>query len=175
MSRLLLNLDELNIRHEQFEEMRLKIYDEILQNCHNKIKKFNNDFKKYECLFSPPVFIIGKPPYNFPDLISYMIKSLRGNGLRAEWLPQKRSIYVSWRKSDIDMNRYHTHFSEITYNSDMTQQMSIVKVNPVEITETKGSSTSRKKKKDEKPVQHLAMLEYGPGAQDLIPINVKGM
>lgn len=174
MSRLLLNLDELNVRHEQAEEVRTKIYDEILQCCHNKIKKFNNEFKKYDCLFAPPVFIIGKPPYNYPDLIAYLIRSLRGNGLRTDWLPQKRSLYVSWRKMDIDMNQYHNHFSDITYNSDMTQQLSIVKVNTVEPLAVKGSS-SKKKKNEEKPVQHLAMLEYGPGAKDMIPINAKGM
>lgn len=179
MSDLLLNLDELHSRHDKTEENRLKIFRGILKSCHNKIRKFNLEFNKQDCLFEPPVFIIGKPPYNYLELINYMITSLRKNGVRAEWLSSKKAIYISWRKSDTDLNKYHSHFtnmanvSNIMYagnDDNSSQQFSILSVQPHD------TSASKKKKKqnEKKPIQHIAMLEYSPGVKDFIPINLGG-
>jgi hypothetical protein len=172
MSKLLLNLDELNLRHEKSEQNRTKLFDEILMSCHNKIKKYNKDFKKQECLFAPPPFIVGKPPYNFNDLTNYLMESLRKNGLRVEWLPQKASIYVSWKPIDVDINQYHQHFSDTVYSDDFEQQLTVMTVRP----KREPATTTKKKKTNEKPVlQHVAMVEYGMNTKDLIPINVKGL
>jgi len=172
MSNLVLNLDELNIRHEKTEQNRIKLFDEILNSCHNKIRKYNKEFKKQECLFAPPPFIIGKPPYNFIDLTNYLIDSLRKNGLRAEWLSSKASIYISWKPIDINIDQYHSHFSNTVYSDDLAQQLTVMAVRPPV---DKKPTTKKKKKTDEKPVlQHVAMIEYGANTKDLIPVNVKG-
>lgn len=172
MSKLLLNLDELNKRHECVEENRIKLFEEILRSCHNKIKKYNNDFKKQDCLFEPPVFIIGKPPYNYVSLVDFLITSLKKNGLRAEWLSNKKAIYVSWRKNDINIHQYQNHFTNTTYNDDLTQHYSVMSVQPVETT----NKTKKKKKPNEtQPVQHVVMMEYRPGVKDYIPININGL
>jgi len=173
MSNLLLNLDELNVRHEKSEQNRVKLFDEILASCHNKIKKYNKEFKKQECLFAPPKFVIGKPPYNFVDLTNYLIDSLKKNGLRAEWLSHKAAIYISWKPIDLNIDQYHSHFSHTVYSDDFEQQLAIKTVRP---SVDKVTTAKRKKKADEKPVlQHVAMLEYGVNTKDLIPINVKGL
>jgi hypothetical protein len=183
MSNLMLNLDELNVPHEQSEHNRMKIYDDILKSCHNKIQKYNKEFKKQECLFEPPTFIIGKPPYNYVDLVNYLITSLRNNGLRAEWLPDRRSLYVSWKKSDVDMDKYHQHFTNVVYTSDVntsdvnisdsSQQLSMFEVKPFE---RQNQGTKRRKKvNDRPPPQHMAMFEYRPGIRDLVPVNLKGI
>lgn len=172
MSNLLLNIDELNVRHERSEENRVRLFDEILKTCHNKIKKYNSEFKKQDCLYAPPVFILGRPPYNYVELVDYLITSLQKNGLRAEWLSNKKAIYISWRKMDVNMEKYHNHFSTITYSDDLAQHFSVMTINPVEIP----TNTKKKKKKGERsPVQHVAMLEYNPGAKDYIPININGL
>jgi len=172
MGELLLNLEELDAIHEKIVGNKLKIFNEVLKLCHNKIKKFNTEFKKRDCLFEPPVFILGKPPYNYTELVNYIITSLRNNGLRAEWLSSKKAIYVSWRKDDIDMNQYHNSRAAVaTVVSDQseTAPFSIVSVQSSE------TSTSKKKKKkdDKQPIQHMAMLEYSPGVKDCVPINIK--
>lgn len=168
MSRLILNLDELNDFHKKTEENQLKIFDEILLSCHNKVKKYNTEFKKRDCLFAPPVFIIGKPPYKYIDLIEYLLTSLRKNGLRAEWLADKKAIYISWRKEDIDIEQYRSHFAVKTHNEKADKPFSIMSV------QSNPPQKSTKKKK-QPAIQHCAMLEYGPGAKDCVPINIHGM
>jgi hypothetical protein len=169
MSNLLLNLDELNARHDRSEDNRIKLFDDILKLCHNKIRKYNKEFKKYECLYTPPVFVMGHPPYNRIELIDYLIASLKKNGLKAEWIPIKDSIYVSWRKTDVDMNQYHTHFSKATYSDDLSRHFAVLRVPP-----TLEQKPTKKGKKNAKPtIQHVALLEYQSGAQDMIPISLK--
>lgn len=173
MSDLLLNLDELNLRHEATKEHRIKNFDSILKSCHNKIRKYNTEFKKQDCLFEPPRFVIGKPPYNFNELVNYLITSLRKNGLKAEWLTDKSAIYVSWRSSDVDMNQYHNHFTNLVYtHQDPAQPFTIMTVKPHEV-DTGGKK--RKKKNTAQKVQHVAVMEYKPGVTDMIPININAV
>ena len=176
MSKLLLNLDELNSRHERSDEIRTRTFDDILLKCHSKIKKYNNEFKKHECTFTPPLFVVGKPPYNYYDLVYYIISSLRKNGVRAEWFPQNNTVYISWKRNDVDLQQYQTHFSEAMYSTSVpandmdTHKMSIMQVN------TPPKPTTKRKPKDVKrPVQHVAMLEYHPGIKDYIPVNITGI
>lgn len=178
MSNLLLNLDELNVRHEKSEENRTKLFDEILKRCHNKVKKYNTEFKKTDCLFEPPVFIIGKPPYNYIELVDYIIRSLRSNGLRTEWLQSKKAIYISWKKDDVDIEQYQSRFTNASNASnasgsvhDTSQNFSIMSVKQSEV-----PKSNRKKKTDNKPIQqHVAKLEYLPGVVDYVPINIKAL
>lgn len=185
MNQPMLDLDELNARHEKTEENRMKIFEDILRSCHSKIKKYNNDFKKQECLFDPPVFIIGKPPYKYNDLISYLIRSLRDNGLRAEWYSHKKAIYISWKKTDMNLPQYHNQcainnpiITESPTTSNLPTDNTSVTTNiglPFSVFSISTPDDGKKKKKGRPPVQHLAMVEYEPGVKDLIPINLHGI
>ena len=176
MSNLLLNLDELNVRHEKSEYNRTKLFDDILKMCHNKIKKYNKEFKKQECLFAPPPFIIGKPPYNYIDLINYIKDSLNKNGLKAQWLPDKQSLYVSWKPKDVDLTQYQSHFTDAVYGDNYDDKVTIMAVQPTLSKPSTTKKNTKKKAGQEKPIlQHVAMLEYNNSAQDLIPINIKGL
>jgi len=170
MSDLLLNLDELNLRHETTKENRIRVFEDILKSCHNKIRKYNMEFKKQDCLFEPPPFIIGKPPYHYTELVNYLITSLKKNGLKVEWLKDKKAIYISWRPIDVDMNQYHNQFTNLVYTQrDVVQPFTIMTVNSPEVNNDK----KKKKKKGDKPhAQHVAVMEYKPGVTDIIPINI---
>ncbi len=170
MSNLLLNLDELSVCHEKSEHNRKKLFDDILKKCHNKITKYNKEFKKKDCLFLPPKFIIGSPPYNYIDLIDYLINSLKKNGLRVEWMSEKEAIYISWKVMDINMQQYQSHFSNTVYSDDFEQQMTLMSVRPKI---NKPQSTKRKKNDNKPVIQHVAMIDYGSNTKDLIPINAK--
>jgi hypothetical protein len=175
MSTLLLNLDDLNSHHDKLEENRIKLYDEILASCHRKINKYNKEFRRQECLFIPPKVKFGKPLYNYVDLVNYLINSLRNNGVLAEWLPEKQAIYVSWKKCDVDMKKYREHYTNTIYTCEnlnvTTPHFSVMKVRPTAVEEPK-----KRGKKNSKPtIQHVAMLEYNPGATDYIPINIAGI
>lgn len=179
MSDLFLNLDELSVRHEQSENNRKQLYDEILKACHNKITKYNKEFKKQECLYTPPHFVIGKPPYDYTDLVIYIIESLKKNGLRVEWLPQKQAIYLSWKPIDINRPQYQSQFATTVYNDDYSGQVQVqVKTMKMMSSEKSNTTATSKKKKinKEKPIlQHVAMVEYNNKAKDIIPINIKGL
>jgi hypothetical protein len=173
----MLNLDELNMSQTVTKENRLKIFIDILKTCHNKIRKYNSEFKKHDCLFEPPVFIIGKPPYNYPELIDFLVKSLKKNGIKAEWLQNKKAVYVSWSEKDIDMNQYHNQFTSTSYSPTETgtstsQPFSILTVKPHD---TGNNAKKKKKKGEQQSVQHVAMLEYKPGVKDYVPINIKAL
>jgi hypothetical protein len=160
MNEILLNLDNLNICHDTSAKNKVKLFNEILKKCHNKITKYNKTFKKQECMFSPPTFVLGYPPYNFIELINHIVSSLKNNGLKAEWITMPyNSIYISWKPLDINMSLYH---SQLKYNtlSDLNNGMHIMTVNP------------KSKSKNTQP-QHVAMVDYGDNKTDLIPINVK--
>lgn len=204
MSDLLLNLEELSIPHDKAEENKMKIYEKILRSCHNKIKKYNTEFKKQECLFQPPVFIIGLPPYNYVELIDYLVHSLRINGLRAEWLLNRKAIYISWKKNDVDINQYYSQFTTLMFggnvingpqhenlnggdlstmnfvNGETTQTINNGQTQlPFTVMSVCPSDASNNQKKNNKkntnqPLQHVAMLEYKPGVKDTIPINIQG-
>jgi hypothetical protein len=188
MSDLIINLDELHAHHEIIEEHRLRIFEDILKTCHNKIRKYNTELKKQECLFEPPPFIIGKPPYNYVEMIDYLIKSLRKNGLRTDWLSKRKAIYISWRKQDVDMEQYRSqvttshgghHIKPYWSYADPSrkenqpdqpdQQQDQQNLVPFPVVSV--PARDPKKKKTVHP-QHLAMLEYFPGAKDFVPINL---
>lgn len=170
MGDLLLNLDELTSRHNQTILNRTQIFNDILVSCHNRIKKYSMEFKKNDCLFEPPVFVLGKPPYNYLELTNFIINALRKNGLRAEWLANKRAIYISWKKDDIDITQYRNHATQ--FNTDLTQNYSIVSIQP-----PSGDTTTKRKTKSKNTpaLQHLAVLEYRNGVKDYVPINIKGI
>ena len=181
MSNLLLDLDELHVRHERSEENKIQLFDSILKQCHNKIKKYNTEFKKQECLFAPPVFVLGHPPYDYGELLAYLIISLRKNGLKAEWLDQQKSLYISWRKSDVDMTQYHTHFTDVVYGDTIEPGITLSPHGSdapnFAVLEVRPKATPGKKKSKKgtapQPTQHVGLFEYGPGVKDFIPINYK--
>ena len=165
----LLNLEELNERHEVSDHNRIKLFSNILNSCHNKIRKYNKEFKKQECLYAPPTFILGNPPYNYVDLVNYIMDSLKNNGLKAEWLPNKKSIYISWRPIDVNLDQYRSHFSDTIYSDEPEETLKVMSVR-----QTPASKPS-KKKTDQKPhVQHVAMISYNKNTKDMIPVNIKG-
>lgn len=165
MSTLKLNLDELKQRQDQTIEHRKQIFDKILQTCHNKIKKYNNDLKRQNCLFTVPPFILGFPTYNHQEVINYLIISLRDNGLYVEWMPPD-VIYISWQKNDIDLDHYHR---QIAANRQITTNRQEIKV----VSNKSLNSKSNRGKVKDLPIQHVALIDYGSDTQDLFPINVK--
>jgi len=168
----MINLDELSKRHTITQGNRIKIFKDILKSCHNKIYKYNNEFKNQECLFEPPVFIIGKPPYNYSELIEFLLNSLKKNGLKAEWLPNRKSIYVSWKETDIDIEQYRKQFVNTSYTPINSEDNEI---QPFSILTVKSNNSQNSKKKEQQQPQHVAMLEYKPGVKDFVPINIKAL
>ena len=100
-----LNIRDLYISAKRTELEKFKLYDEILINCHKKIK-LNAGNKKTECIFNIPPFIFGKPLYNIDHLQDYIIKSLRTNGFEIKKIIEYH-ILINWNinKPEVKENK----------------------------------------------------------------------
>jgi hypothetical protein len=81
-----------------------KIFDSIIQKCHNKITKIAQQ-GGMTIFYEIPYIIIGMPLYNINDCIEYVVEALRNNGLLVNILPYPSNniIYISWSPADVKM------------------------------------------------------------------------
>ena len=160
-----LNINSLHQVHDNRASVKLSTFNKILKFCHQKIEKYNKDYKKMECMYVPPVSIIGCPLYKSEEIICYLIENLRNDGFTAYWDTMKNSIYISWYKplsSEIETETEH----------DGLSSMKIVSV-PSESNFSLESGTKKSKtKKVKKPIQHMALVNYGGDANEIIPISL---
>ena len=85
------------------QERRIKIYDEILKNCHNKIVKHSNEDNDC-CIYQVPEFKFGVPIYNLNSCMVYIIYKLRDNGFTVKYI-YPNYIFISWKKSETEKER----------------------------------------------------------------------
>ena len=94
-------MSSLNI-NTLFEEMdqkvlnRLKMFDDILVQIHNKIKLSSKN-KTLFCTFQIPEFLIGKPLYKIEDLRKYLINSLNRDKFDVLYI-HPNLLFISWDK-----------------------------------------------------------------------------
>ena len=169
MSNLLLDLDELKTDHERKAKNKIRLFDEILTSCHNKIKKYSKEFKKQECLFSPPQFVMGRPPYDYEQLIDYLLTSLSNNGLFAEWIPDRSSIYISWKPEDINLETYQKTLKSTSYTDNFDTEFTVVKPKAKAQTKQKQVRTQGRAT----AVTGTATVEYNGAAKDRVPVNIR--
>lgn len=184
MTELLKNLNKLNLQHEQqVQQKRLELFDNILEKCYQKIEKYGTELKKQECLYVPPALILGKPAYDYMELINYIIDSLTKNGFKVKWLSDQKALYISWKLNDVKISPYELNINtnnciEQTINcmvptNSNEKQMSIMKIS--EHRSQKPQISKSKKNQNKATTQHIALLEYNGVGQDLIPINIKNI
>jgi hypothetical protein len=95
-------MSSLNI-NTLFEEMdqkvlnRLKMFDNILVQIHNKIK-YQSKNKTFYCTFNIPEFLIGKPIYKVDDLRKYLIDSLKRDKFDVLYL-HPNLLFISWERN----------------------------------------------------------------------------
>jgi len=94
-------MSSLNI-NTLFEEMdqkvlnRLKMFDDILVQIHNKIK-ISSKNKTFFCTHQIPEFLIGKPIYKIEDLRKYLINSLKRDKFDVLYI-HPNLLFISWDK-----------------------------------------------------------------------------
>lgn len=115
MSTNLLDLNELNKVEEPYSRSKnIKSYEYILEQCHNKIKQTNNVNRAKQCYYKPPVFLVGKPMYNYYDLINYLIESLTNNGIYSTITDQ--GIFICWDQKVLNYIKYQQELTKIKIN-----------------------------------------------------------
>jgi hypothetical protein len=185
-SDLFLDLDNLQNFYNRTLYNRLRVFQNILISCHNKIKKYTKELKRQECLFDPPRFTIGIPPYNYAELIEYLMTNLRQNGLKVEFLPTRSSLYISWKPDDVN----HALYQQLKNKFLEPIDTNIFNIRPdgrynhhdnpkhphLKILTIPASESKIKKRIDRPQPKHLAHMSYGhTGVHDYVPVNAKAL
>ena len=107
----LLDIDELISENKKQESNRLDLFKTVLTQCHGLIKRHNKE-RIREMYYKIPAFIYGKPKYDMDVLRNYLVYHLEDNGLMVKII-DRYHLYVSWKESDIDLDKYMNRKSNI--------------------------------------------------------------
>ena len=89
-----LNINSLFEEQDKKVLNRLKLFDDILVQIHNKIK-YNSKNKTFYCTHQIPEFLIGKPLYKVEDLRKYLIDSLKRDKFDVMYV-HPNFLFISW-------------------------------------------------------------------------------
>tara|TARA_B100001027_G_C16059109_1_gene237732 strand:- start:19 stop:444 length:426 start_codon:yes stop_codon:yes gene_type:complete len=91
-----LNINTLFEEQDKIVINRLKLFDDILVQIHNKIK-LNSKNKTFYCTHQIPEFLIGKPLYKVEDLRKYLIDSLKRDKFDVLYI-HPNLLFISWER-----------------------------------------------------------------------------
>ena len=78
-----LDIDDLFKKRVEREEMRIAVYETILERIHKRIKMTSRlQGGMTFTMFLVPEIMLGQPMYNVEQCISYVVTSLTKNGFR---------------------------------------------------------------------------------------------
>ena len=89
-----LNINDLYRNHHKKNEVRIRIFDDILKKIHLRIK-YNASNEKMYCFYNIPEFIIGVPLYDIDELKMYLINSLKKDGFKLLYI-DPNWLFISW-------------------------------------------------------------------------------
>ena len=92
-----LNIDALFEEADKKYLNRLKLFDDILVQIHNRIK-YHSKNKWFYCTYSLPEFLIGKPLYKIVELRKYIIDSLKRDKFDVMYV-HPNFLFISWEKN----------------------------------------------------------------------------
>jgi hypothetical protein len=85
---------------EKRDELKLRTYNNILEQVHNKIRiisRMPNNDKSY--LFVVPEFVVGVPRFNTRDCIVYLVWNLRNSHFEVQYF-HPNLLWISWRQHE---------------------------------------------------------------------------
>ncbi len=88
-------------KNEKRVKQKLNVKNMFLERCHIRIES-HNSFGQEDVLFEVPPFVIGLSPYTREEILEYLLESLGEDGFYVIHVPKTYSIYISWKKKDID-------------------------------------------------------------------------
>jgi len=133
---------------EKRDALKLKTYNNILEQVHNKIRviarQANND---KTLLFTVPEFVLGIPRFNTRDCILYLVWNLRNSKFDVQYLPPSL-LFISWQKHEMQYkeerspivqmlkNAINTHTSEIDNQPKPAIKKTTQQYQPLQATDT---------------------------------------
>lgn len=93
---LSLNINKLRSEVEDREQKKLKIFENILEMCYQKILNTNKKSDNYNCTFIVPNVVFGLPLYNIGDCITFIMDKLVDKGFEI-YFALPTTIHISWQ------------------------------------------------------------------------------
>lgn len=136
---LSLNINKLRNDVEEREKKKIKIFENILEMCYQKILNTNKKCDDYSCTFIVPNVVFGLPLYNIGDCITFIMDNLVKKGFEI-YFALPTTIHISWKPEGY-INKKVNIFNHINsnkleqleqleyYNSLQPQNQIIIKYN----------------------------------------------
>ena len=121
-----LNIDSLFEEADKKVLNRLKMFDDILVQIHNKMKLHSKN-KWFYCTYQIPEFLIGKPLYKVKDLIKYLIDSLKRDKFDVMYI-HPNFLFISWENKK--NKRSYKNVKRIENNNNNNNFKKIDEYNP---------------------------------------------
>lgn len=167
-----IDLNELNVVKSSHDK-HLDTFIFLLKQCHSKILEYNKIHKTKFCYYKPPPYIVGKPLYNYFELVKFIMSELSKNGLYN--ILTEDGILISWddkllNRAEYDKLKQTLHSNIKISDNEISNTKSINQSKPSDTTslniEKKTPIVHKKKTKDDgKSIYHVNIND------DLIPIN----
>ena len=92
-----INMDDLYEQKRKTEEVKIQVYNRILNRVHKKIKTISRSRNSDKfCFFLLPEFVLGIPKYDMGVCTSYIIDKLIDNGFMVKYT-HPNLLFISWQ------------------------------------------------------------------------------
>ena len=116
----LLDLNELNqVEKPYSREKNIQTYEYFLEQCHKKIKEYNKVHRSKFCYYKPPLFLFGKPIYDYYDLMNYLVEQLTNNGLFSQIT--SNGLLICWDQNMINLVKFKDAQQKVLGNQSQSQ------------------------------------------------------
>lgn len=127
----LIDISDLHRKTNELKHRKIKIYDEVLQKCHHRIKLVSKltPLNQWSFYIIPKV-LFGIPLYNLAECVEYLVKMLTENGFRVAYT-HPNLLLITWFESQTNTKKsiYNTHSSNNSTHTNSYKSIDTYKPN----------------------------------------------
>ena len=112
---LSVNINKLRSDVEEREKKKIKIFENILEMCYQKILNTNKKSDDYNCTFVVPNVVFGLPLYNIGDCITFIMDNLVKKGFEI-YFALPTTIHISWQPESYINKKVNTNNTNFNSN-----------------------------------------------------------
>ena len=100
----LIDISDLHKKARELKERKIKIYDEVLQKCHHRIKLVSKLTPLNQwCFYIIPKVVFGIPLYNLSECVEYLVRLLSENGFKVAYT-HPNLLLITWFEDPSNKN-----------------------------------------------------------------------
>jgi hypothetical protein len=156
---LSININKLRNEVENRETKKIKIFENILEMCYNKILNTNKQNDDYSCTFIVPTVVFGLPLYNIGDCVVFIMDKLVEKGFEI-YFALPTTIHISW-KPESYKNKQLDYYDQSQNQLQNQLQNQIIKYNNISYNKNiNQKQLNYQNKKDTNNIQYRSINEY---------------